>query len=95
MPVQHLIDTYKAFGFGEPTGLGLTGESAGLMPHRRYWGQLDRATFAFGYGLMVTPLQLAHVYATIGGLRHCATTVDYPHRSAGDGHAGDAGEHCA
>ncbi|XJP22916.1 penicillin-binding transpeptidase domain-containing protein [Klebsiella pneumoniae] len=24
MPVQHLIDTYKAFGFGEPTGLGLT-----------------------------------------------------------------------
>lgn len=67
MPVQHLIDTYKAFGFGEPTGLGLTGESAGLMPHRRYWGQLDRATFAFGYGLMVTPLQLAHVYATIGG----------------------------
>ena len=47
--------------------LGLTGESAGLMPHRRYWGQLDRATFAFGYGLMVTPLQLAHVYATIGG----------------------------
>ncbi len=22
MPVQHLIDTYKAFGFGEPTGLG-------------------------------------------------------------------------
>ncbi|MDR6259725.1 cell division protein FtsI (penicillin-binding protein 3) [Klebsiella sp. SORGH_AS 826] len=67
MPVQHLLDTYQAFGFGEPTGLGLTGESAGLMPHRRYWGQLDRATFAFGYGLMVTPLQLAHVYATIGG----------------------------
>lgn len=66
MPIQHLIDTYKAFGFGDSTGLGLTGESAGLMPQRRYWGQLDRATFAFGYGLMVTPLQLAHVYATIG-----------------------------
>jgi cell division protein FtsI (penicillin-binding protein 3) len=37
------------------------------MPQRKYWSQLDRATFAFGYGLMVTPLQLAHVYATIGG----------------------------
>lgn len=36
------------------------------MPQRRYWSDLDRATFAFGYGLMVTPLQLAHVYATIG-----------------------------
>ncbi|WP_409529664.1 peptidoglycan glycosyltransferase FtsI [Superficieibacter sp.] len=67
MPIQHLLDTYRNFGFGEPTGLGLTGESRGLMPQRRYWGQLDRATFSFGYGLMVTPLQLAHVYATIGG----------------------------
>ncbi|KNC09629.1 peptidoglycan synthase [Klebsiella sp. RIT-PI-d] len=66
MPVQHLLDTYEHFGFGEPTGLGLTGESRGLLPQRRYWGLLDRATFSFGYGLMVTPLQLAHVYATIG-----------------------------
>lgn len=67
MPVQRLLDTYSAFGFGQPTGLGLTGESQGMLPRRRFWSQLDRATFAFGYGLMVTPLQLAHVYATIGG----------------------------
>ncbi|OAT32073.1 peptidoglycan synthetase [Buttiauxella brennerae ATCC 51605] len=66
MPIQKLLDTYKNFGFGDPTGLGLTGESSGLMPHRKFWGELDRATFSFGYGLMVTPLQLAHVYATIG-----------------------------
>lgn len=66
MPIQHLLDTYKGFGFGESTGLGLTGESSGLLPQRKFWSQLDRATFAFGYGLMVTPLQLAHVYATIG-----------------------------
>lgn len=66
MPIQRLLDTYSHFGFGESTGLGLTGESQGFLPKRRFWGQLDRATFAFGYGLMVTPLQLAHVYATIG-----------------------------
>ncbi|WP_449826306.1 peptidoglycan glycosyltransferase FtsI [Mangrovibacter yixingensis] len=66
MPIQDLITTYKAFGFGQSTGLGLTGESSGYMPHKRFWSQLDRATFAFGYGMMVTPLQLAHVYATIG-----------------------------
>ncbi|WP_061709441.1 peptidoglycan glycosyltransferase FtsI [Pseudenterobacter timonensis] len=66
MPVRHLLDTYKGFGFGTTTGLGLTGESSGMLPHRKFWSQLDRATFAFGYGLMVTPLQLAHVYATIG-----------------------------
>ncbi|MCE0827691.1 peptidoglycan glycosyltransferase FtsI [Buttiauxella sp. A2-C2_NF] len=66
MPIQKLLDTYKEFGFGSPTGLGLTGESRGYLPHRKFWGELDRATFSFGYGLMVTPLQLAHVYATIG-----------------------------
>ncbi len=55
MPVQRLLDTYKNFGFGESTGLGLTGESSGLLPQRKFWSQLDRATFAFGYGLMVTP----------------------------------------
>ncbi len=66
MPIQALLDTYKGFGFGAPTGLGLTGESSGKLAHRQRWGELDRATFSFGYGLMVTPLQLAHVYATIG-----------------------------
>ncbi|UMX81425.1 hypothetical protein MJ561_18620 [Klebsiella pneumoniae] len=93
MPVQHPSRPPKAFGFGEPTGLGLTGESAGLMPHRRYRGQLDRATFAFGYGLMVTAParpRLRH-HRRLPALRdHCRL----PHRSAGDGHAGDAGE-CA
>lgn len=66
MPIKDLITTYKAFGFGQSTGLGLTGESSGYMPNRSFWSQLDRATFSFGYGMMVTPLQLAHVYATIG-----------------------------
>jgi cell division protein FtsI (penicillin-binding protein 3) len=82
MPIQHLLDTYKSFGFGSTTGLGLTGESSGLLPQRKFWSQLDRATFAFGYGLMATPLQLAHVYATIGsyGLERplSITRVDPP-----------------
>lgn len=66
MPVQELLNTYEGFGFGMRTDTGLTGESSGQLPHRKYWSELDRATFSFGYGLMVTPLQLAHVYATIG-----------------------------
>lgn len=66
MPAAALTETYSLFGLGKPTELGLTGESSGLMPHRQRWSDLDRATFSFGYGLMVTPLQLARVYATIG-----------------------------
>ncbi|WP_348249035.1 penicillin-binding transpeptidase domain-containing protein, partial [Salmonella enterica] len=37
MPVQKLMDTYKSFGLGVPTGLGLTGECSGLLTKRRYW----------------------------------------------------------
>ncbi len=45
---------------------GLVGERSGLYPQKQRWSDIERATFSFGYGLMVTPLQLARVYATIG-----------------------------
>ncbi|QQG29199.1 peptidoglycan glycosyltransferase FtsI [Pectobacterium carotovorum] len=66
MPSSALVDTYARFGLGKATNLGLVGESSGLYPQKQRWSDLDRATFSFGYGLMVTPLQLARVYATIG-----------------------------
>ncbi len=46
--------------------MGLVGERSGLYPQKQRWSDIERATFSFGYGLMVTPLQLARVYATIG-----------------------------
>lgn len=63
-----LVDMYAKFGFGKPTNLGLVGESRGLFPgqSKTRWAEIERATFSFGYGLMVTPLQLARAYATIG-----------------------------
>ena len=66
MPSSALVDTYSRFGFGKPTNLGLVGESSGIYPKKQRWSDIDRATFSFGYGLMVTPLQLVRVYATIG-----------------------------
>lgn len=68
MPSSALVETYSRFGLGKPTNLGLVGESSGLYPHKQRWSDIERATFSFGYGLMVTPLQLARVYATIGSL---------------------------
>lgn len=64
--VEGLLDTFYRVGFGNGAGLGLVGESAGLMPQRRRWSDFELATLSFGYGLMVTPLQLAQAYATIG-----------------------------
>lgn len=66
MPASALMDTYTRFGLGKPTNLGLVGEVTGMLPRRQRWADIERATFAFGYGLTVTPLQLARVYATIG-----------------------------
>ncbi|GKX50140.1 peptidoglycan glycosyltransferase FtsI [Budvicia aquatica] len=66
MPYDALVDTYTRFGLGKPTNLGLVGESSGLMLQKKRWSDIERATFSFGYGLMVTPLQLARAYATMG-----------------------------
>ncbi|MBK5143297.1 peptidoglycan glycosyltransferase FtsI [Budviciaceae bacterium BWR-B9] len=66
MPADALVDTYSRFGLGQPTNLGLVGESSGLFLQKKRWSDIERATFSFGYGLMVTPLQLARAYATMG-----------------------------
>jgi len=55
----------RRFGFGQPTGVGFPGESAGILPPVDTWSGVSLATMAFGQGLAVTPLQMASVYATI------------------------------
>ena len=61
----------RAFGYGQKTGVGLPGESPGLLkPVNQWWGT-DRYSIAFGQSVSVTALQTASVYATIanGGVR--------------------------
>jgi len=58
--------TLDALGFGQLSTSGYPGESAGLLSHHSHWRRIGVATLAYGYGLSVTPLQLAHAYATIG-----------------------------
>ncbi|MGR5119605.1 penicillin-binding transpeptidase domain-containing protein [Vibrio astriarenae] len=66
MPLEDLLDMYSNVGFGQTSGLNLIGESTGIFPNRRRWSKFEIATLAFGYGLSITPLQLAHAYATLG-----------------------------
>lgn len=65
MPVEHVISLYANMGLGSDTGLGLNGESSGMLSHRRRWSDFERATLSFGYGLSVTAAQLARAYATM------------------------------
>jgi len=53
------------FGFGEPTGIELPGESRGLLRAPEDWFEVDLAAISFGQGLTVTPLQLATATAAI------------------------------
>ncbi|MBS0350999.1 MAG: penicillin-binding protein 2 [Proteobacteria bacterium] len=52
-----------AAGFGELTGSGFPGEAAGRLAHESIWRPSEIATLAYGYGLAVTTLQLAHAYS--------------------------------
>jgi len=63
---EELWNTMTSFGFGAVTTSGFPGESAGLLTHFNRWKQINQATLAYGYGVSVTPLQLAQAYAAIG-----------------------------
>ncbi len=53
------------FGFGQPTGSGFPGESNGSLNPYNTWSDVEMATLSFGYGLSVTPLQLAQAYSVL------------------------------
>jgi cell division protein FtsI (penicillin-binding protein 3) len=67
----------RSFGFGQSTGVGLPGESPGILPPSNLWNGSQQYTIAFGQGISVTALQVASVYATVAnhGLRVVPTIV--------------------
>ena len=63
---DQLWQTMTKFGFGSLTSSGFPGESAGLLTHYSDWRKISQATLGYGYGVSVTPLQLAQAYAAFG-----------------------------
>ena len=82
---QTQYDYLRAFGLGQPTGIGLPGESQGLLPPVSQWAADTRYTLSFGQGVAVTALQMAEVYATIanGGVRVQPTLIEGTTNAAG------------
>ena len=66
LPAEDLWSTMTEFGFGSLTTSGFPGESAGLLTHYDHWQEISQATLGYGYGVSVTPLQLAQAYAALG-----------------------------
>ncbi len=63
---DQLWNTMTRFGLGTLTSSGFPGESAGLLTHFNHWRPISQATLAYGYGVSVTPLQLAQAYSVLG-----------------------------
>jgi len=60
------LDRYcRAFGFGRATGLGLPGESGGILRPRRLWTGDSVLSIPFGHEISVTPLQLVSAYGAL------------------------------
>jgi cell division protein FtsI (penicillin-binding protein 3) len=62
---KELYRAFRRFGFGEPTGIGVPGETAGILRHYRRWYEIDTATVSFGQGMSVTNVQLAAAMGAI------------------------------
>ncbi|ROO85144.1 peptidoglycan synthetase FtsI [Actinocorallia herbida] len=67
----------RAFGFAEPTGVNLPGETPGLLARPADWSGADRYPISYGQAVSVSSLQMASVYATIanGGVRTTPSVV--------------------
>ncbi len=64
---RQLWRIFSRVGFGVGSGSGFPGEAAGSLSGWNEWRKVTRATISYGYGLSVTPLQLAHAYTVIAG----------------------------
>ena len=62
---KDLYRAFRRFGFGEPTGIGVPGETAGILRHYRRWYEIDTANISFGQGMSVTNVQLATAMGAI------------------------------
>ncbi|MFD7311968.1 penicillin-binding transpeptidase domain-containing protein [Promicromonospora sp. NPDC059942] len=80
IPLQTRQDYLYKFGFGQPTGLGLPGESVGLMPPADVadWDGRTQYAVLFGQGLSVNAMQATSVFSTVanGGVRMTPTLFE-------------------
>jgi len=66
MPDQVFYDHVHSFGYGSRPHSGFPGESAGVFPRPASWSGPSKTTMSYGYGMNVSPLQIATAYSALG-----------------------------
>ena len=65
IPDNELYRCLRAFGLGNYTSENFRGEDKGILSHPSDWDRTTKTSLAIGYGLLVTPLQMALAYASL------------------------------
>jgi cell division protein FtsI (penicillin-binding protein 3) len=64
MPPKDMWEWYSGIGFGQRPQLPFPGAVSGRLRPYKSWRPVEQATMAYGYGLSVSLVQLAHAYTT-------------------------------
>ncbi|MEI6462912.1 MAG: penicillin-binding protein 2 [bacterium] len=69
--IEKMDSYFRKFGVGKPTGVGLAEETSSSLKSAANWNEIDLATYSFGQGMSMTPLQVVSAFSTIanGGKR--------------------------
>lgn len=60
---NELRDTVLSLGFGAKTGLGIPGESAGIVTSRRDWTKYTQTSVGMGYEVSATMVQMVRAFS--------------------------------
>jgi len=63
---ERMYEYYRAFGFGERTGVNIIGDVPGVLHPANRWADITLANVAFGHGVAVTAMQMVTALATLG-----------------------------
>ncbi len=76
MEAEQMLEYMRGFGLGAKPGSGLPGEESGNLPNENM-PDYQRDSMAYGYGIAVTPLQMAAAVATLanGGVYNQPTVL--------------------
>lgn len=63
LPPESMWNMFHAVGFGNAPRLGFPGEANGRVRPYQSWRPIEQATMAYGHGISVSLIQLAHAYS--------------------------------
>jgi cell division protein FtsI (penicillin-binding protein 3) len=62
LPREEMHELFRRVGFGAAPHLGFPGEASGKLRPAKTWRPVEQATMAYGHGISVSLIQLAHAY---------------------------------